>query len=208
MILTPAELPRAERIAQLLLSKAVNDEHGRDELDPFYKVVTENRDGPTPKLRAGYSSCGDLCHWLLRCLGVREPWLNRNDDGDAQPWRMGANLNWLTPWPIGKCAIAKPKWQGSFTPGDVIVVTGSHALAVMAYDAERDRLTTAEYGQPGGKRKVRENTAASFRRAITSHIRLVDVLGLQLAEADLSPIADWTTGEELDALEGYVDYAP
>lgn len=208
MILSPAEQPRAERICQLLLSKAVNDEHGRDESDPFYRVVTEDRDGPTPKLRNAYSSCGDLAHWLLRCLGVRAGWLNRNDDGDGQPWRSGVNLNWLTPWPIGKCSIAKPRWQGTFGPGDVIVVTGSHALAVISYDAEQDALTTAEYGQPGGKRKVRKNTAASFRRAITSHIRLVDALEVCSTEADLSVIADWATGEELDALEGYTDYAP
>ncbi len=205
-ILTLEDLPRAQGLAAALLSWAVNDEHGRSELDPGYKLVTENRDGPTAKLRAKYSSCADLGHWLLRCLGVRADWLNRNDDGDAHPWRNGVNLNWLCPPPIGKCSIAHSKLAADPMPGDIFVesnVYGGHVFCVIAYDAERDLLTTAEYGQPGGVRKKRGGFKAAFAKHPLSHVRLVDVLasGAVTAEPDCLPIADWCTGEELDYFE-------
>jgi hypothetical protein len=204
--LTLADLDRAQKLAQTLLSKAVNDEHGRDESDPFYKVVTENRDGPTPKLRAKYSSCADLAHWMLRCLGVRADWLNRNDDGDAHPWRNGVNLNWLCPPPIGKCALAHSKLVADPAPGDVFVESnqfGGHVFCVIAYDAEADMLTTAEYGQPGGKRKRRGGFKAAFARHPLSHLRLVDVLasGAVTEPPDYAIVEDWDTGEEIDEIE-------
>ncbi len=207
MILNPNEQARAERIAVLLLRKAVNDEHGRDESDQIYKTITENRDGPTPAMRAKYSSCADLGHWLLRCLGVRADWLNRNDDGDGQPWRVAVNLNWLCPTPIGKCPIAKRKLQGLPAPGDIFVennVYGGHVFCAIAYDAATDTLTTAEYGQPGGKRKRRTPFAATFDKKALSHIRLVDVLSICTEPVDFRPINDMATGEELDALQGHL----
>jgi len=218
MKLTPEDLPRAQRIAQLLLLKAVNvgavfpedldapalralcKASGRSELNEVYQAIVERRDGPTAKARASYSSCGDLCHWLLRCLGVRADWLNRDDDNAGRPWVMGVNLNWLTPPGIGKCRPAEAKFQGAFEPGDVFVTNGSHALAVVHYDAERDILITAEYGQPGGLLKMREGTAG-FVSKVTSHLRLADVLELCAADVDFAAFGDWATGEELDALE-------
>lgn len=205
LVLTPNDLERAQRFAVCLLSKAVNDEHGRDELNPFYKVVTENRDGPTPALRAKYSSCADLAHWFLRCLGVRADWLNREDDDDGQPFRYGPNLNWLCPKPIGKCPIAARKLQGDPAPGDIFVEDNAHrghVFCALAYDAATDTLTTAEYGQPGGMRKKRVGFKAAFAKRPLSHIRLVDVLAICSAPVDVSPISDWTTGEELDWFAG------
>lgn len=208
-VLTPADLARAQAFAQALLRKAVNDEHGRDESDPFYKVVTENRDGPTPAMRAKYSSCADLGHWLLRCLGVRADWLNRDDDADAQRWRSGVNLNWLCPKPIGKCSIARAKLTANPEPGDVFVesnVYGGHVFCAIAYDTATDTLTTAEYGQPGGKLKRRAGFRAAFAKHPLSHIRLADVLEICTAPVDVSPLADWVTGEELDGFAGLIPW--
>jgi hypothetical protein len=209
-MLGPSDLARAQAFAVALLRKAVNDEHGRDESDPFYKRVTENRDGPTPILRAKYSSCADLAHWLLRCLGVRAGWLNRNDDGDAQLWKSGVNLNWLCPSKtIGKCPIACPILQGDPGPGDIFVeknAHGGHVFCAISYDAATDTLVTAEYGQPGGMRKVRTGFKAAFSKRAYSHIRLADVLAQCTAEPDVSPLADWVTGEELDGFAGLIPW--
>lgn len=203
MLLTPSDLARAHVIAAALLLKATNDEHGRDELDPFYRIVTENRDGPTPALRARYSSCADLAHWLLRSLGVRADWLNRDDDADAQRWRVGVNLNWLCAKPIGKCPIAHTKLQGDPAPGDVFVESnayGGHVFCAVSYDAATDTLTSAEYGQPGGKLKKRTGFKAAFSKHALGHIRLEDAIALCSAPVDFSALQDRMTGEELDAL--------
>lgn len=205
-IFTPNDLADARRYAELFLRKAVNDEHGRDESDPFYKFVTENRDGPTPTMRARYSSCADLGHCLLRCLGVRADWLNRDDDADAQRWRTGVNLNWLCPPPIGKCPVALNRLRNHVpATGDIFVENnayGGHVFCAIAYDVDTDTLTTAEYGQPGGKLKRRSNFRALFDKRALSYIPLAEVLALCVAPADFAPLADTTTGEELDALEG------
>ena len=204
-IFTPDDLDLAELAAVAFLSKAVNEEHGRNELDPFYKLVTENRDGPTPKLRAKYSSCADLGHWYLRCMGVRAAWMNREDDEDGRPFEYGVNLNWLCPPPIGKCGIAHGYLFGDPRPGDVFVennVYGGHVYCALEYDAKTDRLTTAEYGQPGGLRKVRPAFAATGAKRLISHVRLRDVLQIVSAPVDVDPIRDWTTGEVIDALDG------
>lgn len=207
MLLTPSDLPSAQTIAVALLLAAVNDEHGRDESDPFYKIVTENRDGPGAKLAAKYSSCADLAHWLFRCLGVRADWLNRNDDEDAQRWRVGVNLNWLCPKPIGKCPIARAKLVGDPSPGDVFVENnayGGHVFCAVDYLPARDTLISAEYGQPGGKLKTRTGFKPAFNKRPYSHIKLSEVLGLCSAPVDFSGLQDRMTGEELDALEGLI----
>ncbi len=189
-------LPEAQTLAAALLRYAVADGAGRSELDPVYRVITENRDGPTPALRARYSSCGDLAHWLLRCLGVRAAWLNRDDDGDGQPWRSGVNLNWLCPPPIGRCTLASPDLQGSPAPGDIFVENnahGGHVFCCIEYDPTTDTLVTAEYGQPGGVRKVRRGFSAAFHsKKSLSHIRLVDVLSSGLCVAPPVPAPDWS----------------
>lgn len=207
MIYTPTDLPRARAFCRVLLAKAVNDGLGRNELDPFYKLVTENRDGPTPALRAKYSSCADLAHWMLRCLGVRADWLNRTDDGDAQAWKSGVNLNWLCPPPIGKCkpALRTLPPLAEIGAGDVFVENnafGGHVFVAMAYDAVADALTTAEYGQPGGAQKKRTGFHAAFAKRPLSYLSLSAALTCCEAEPDVSPIEDWCTGEDLDFFQG------
>lgn len=188
-------LPEAQALAAALLRYAVADNAGRSELDPVYRAITENRDGPSALQRAKYSSCADLAHWLLRCLGVRAPWLNRDDDGDAQAFRYGVNLNWLCPPPIGRCSIAAPDLQSAPAPGDIFVENnahGGHVFCCIEYDAAADRLVTAEYGQPGGVRKVRTGFARTFGAAKSlSHIRLSDVLRSGLCVAEPVDMPDW-----------------
>ncbi len=216
MIPTPlrlADLPRAQRLAAELCLHAVNDEHGRGELDPVYKRVTENRDGPGALQRAKYSSCADLAHWMFRCLGVRADWLNRDDDADAQRWKSGVNLNWLCPPPIGKCTPARAKLTGRPAPGGVFVENnsfGGHVFVCVSYDAATDTLTSAEYGQPGGKLKRRVGFTPAFNKRPYSHIRLAEVLasGACTVPPDVGPLGDRLTGEVLDALEGYMPYVP
>lgn len=202
-VLKPADLERAQAFCQVLLSKAVNDEHGRDELDSFYKLVTEGRD--VGKWRASYSSCADLAHWMLRCLGVRAPWLNRDDDGDAQKWKSAVNLNWLCPPPIGKCPIALPHLTITPAPGDVFVENnahGGHVFCCIRYVPETDTLITAEYGQPGGKLKTRSLFTVTFNKRALSHIPLARVLEICEAPIDVSPILDWTNGGSLAGFAG------
>lgn len=216
MIYTPADLERARLFARHNLLCAVNydmrepiERAGRDELNPVYKKITENRDGPTPKQRASYSSCADLAHWHLRCVGIDPDvdWINRDDDADGVPWRSQVNLNWLCPRPIGKCPIAKRKLQAAPETGDVFVednAHGGHVFCAVDYDAATDSLITAEYGQPGGKPKIRRGFTAAFARRPLSHIRLVDVLPLCTAHVDFSLLVSeqWVIGELLDAM-GY-----
>lgn len=211
MILTPADLPLARAYCAVLLSKAVNDDHGRDELDPFYKIVTENRDGPTPLLRAKYSSCADLAHWMLRCLGVRADWLNRNDDDDAQRWRVGVNLNWLCPPPIGKCRPARSRLAVNIElgAGDVFVENnahGGHVFCARSYDPIADLLVTAEYGQPGGLTKKRAGFRASFAKRPLSFLSLADALPFCSADLDVAPIEDWCNGDLIAAFRGEQPY--
>ncbi len=202
-VLTSADLPRARAFCQVLLSKAVNDEHGRGENDPFYKIVTEGRD--VGKWQASYSSCADLAHWLLRCLGVRAPWLNRDDDGDDQKWRTQVNLNWLCPPPIGKCPIAKARLAHDPEPGDIFVENnahGGHVFCAVRYVPETDTLISADYGQPGGKIKTRSLFKVTFNKRALSHIRLRDVLAICEVAPDVTPILDWTDGDSIAGFRG------
>ena len=77
--------------ASALAFHACGGKSGRSKDDPVYSAVTEGRD--TGKMRAHYSSCGDLGHWLLWRLGCRAPWVNRSES--AHGWRVGANISLL-----------------------------------------------------------------------------------------------------------------
>lgn len=102
----------------------------------------------------GYSSCGDLAHWLLLCLGCRdEIVLNRSDDGGEVPWKAGPNIFRLatSPWYIHASEYGIPD------DGDILHVqrasgTGDHVSVLLSKDSP-DRWTTADYGQPHGRLK-------------------------------------------------------
>ena len=119
-----------------------------------YSQVVEDRDW------AGYSSCGDLAHWLLYALGCRQAWINRGEhrDGDlGKPgWDVAVNVSRLafsaptsvrqTPMP-GYMVVA---------PGDIMICwndakgTDAHVFLAAAHQRLPGTLRVAEYGQPGG----------------------------------------------------------
>jgi hypothetical protein len=109
---------------------------------PVFEAVTEGR-----QKWKGYSSCGDLCQYVLRELGFRdERLLNRDDDGGVLPWKIGANLSKLVFNPIGAFVWAasgkRPK------PGDIVYMSKPEHVAVLEeLDEAAGRITTYDYGQ-------------------------------------------------------------
>lgn len=191
------------KYAQYFFDYACQGEQGVSESHPVYKWVTENRDGPTPLLRAKYSSCADLAHAFLFRVGIDPacPWLNREEETDKPgDWKSGVNLNWLVPKPIGKCDIAKHKidlpWLAA---GDIVVVNnkyGGHVMCVT--DVTPGLMHTAEYGQPGGMLKKHGLTQA-FLDTVISHISLADTPLIR--DPDTSWLDKWLTEKEREELE-------
>jgi hypothetical protein len=127
----------------------------RDQDHPHYQAVTERRDRGAMKAR--YSSCGDLAHWMLFHAGCRQPWINRDEhtEGDAGPrdgWDGGVNVSRLAF--DAPCRKLGP--HPGFETGDVLIVwnspkgTDAHVIVVYSFDPTSQRLVTAEFGQPGG----------------------------------------------------------
>jgi hypothetical protein len=174
-VLDEAELLRRRKLAVHWLewacgwpeATAVDTTHER------YRAVTEGRHGP------GYSSCGDLAHWMLFRLGVRLAWINR---AECRGWRVGANINKLVPPPIGACGQARPWRGGPLDGGDVLIIAnkwpaGTDAHAVCVCVEEPGWLGTAEYGQPGGALKThRWDGVRIGQRKVQTVLRLDDVL--------------------------------
>jgi hypothetical protein len=95
-----------------------------------------------------YSSCGDLAHWLLFRMGNRSAFINRKEH---LGWGVGQNISKLV-----NASVAENASPGDFyAAGDVLVIwskpdgTDAHVMVVLSHDS--DTLTSAEYGQPGGK---------------------------------------------------------
>jgi hypothetical protein len=108
----------------------------------------------------GYSSCGDLAHWVLYRIGVRSPWLNRKEHTG---WVCGVNVSRLV-------AHADAYRGQLLEAGDVIVIANdwprgrdAHVVCIIE-TLEPGLLATAESGLPGNgwqnrtlpmKRKIR-----------------------------------------------------
>ena len=145
---SPIDIAAARSLASALCEYACNGDVGRPEKgDAVYDAVTEGRD-----FGAKYSSCGDLAHWMLFTLGVRQPFLNRSSIGKG--WKQGANVSRLA-W----CAYARtPTASDRFEPGDILVIwnspkgTDAHVCVVLEDCREDDvsDIRTANYGAPGG----------------------------------------------------------
>lgn len=183
-----------------LLDYACGDGKGRPHLgDPVYDAVVEGRQRQTEQLRAAwekrdpatrgpkpfYSSCGDLAHWLLYRLGVREPWLNR---AEHRGWRPARNVTLLVcRAQYGTNALAEVATANDrYAPGDILVVNTAtpattHVVVVREHP-DPDTLVVGEYGQPGGHIAAKTVTrpgkprAALGKRQIDSVLRLRRVL--------------------------------
>ena len=158
-----------------LLMYACLDQHGRDDkTDSVYNAIVEGRHGH------GYSSCGDLVHWWLYRLGVRLPWVNRDE---LHGWKIGANISRLV-FTSGLCE--RPSLDTQFEPGDIVVVnafdtsTGyTHTDIVLEHSGER--FISADYGQPGGAlraTKLRNEHGKLWRghRVLDAHIPMKKVI--------------------------------
>lgn len=142
-----------------------------------YKLVTEGRDSRAGKPDPNYSSCGDLAHWLLYRMGVRDARVNRAEYmtskvGNDSPRRAlspnyntGANVSRLTQWLPRAAPNAGTTLDAA--PGDILIIRGApgteHVMCVIDRDAyskdtgyPASRLWTAEYGQPGGALRTRD----------------------------------------------------
>ena len=139
-----------QRAAVALCEWACGYDQGRTKDDPVYKIVTENRDGPGREQRKHYSSCGDLGHFLLERLGVREPWINRDDDGLFGNWKSGVNVSNL--WGSGCPIDMVPGKDWKPEPGDILILwnTGFDAhVCVSSGETVNNKLKTFNYGVGG-----------------------------------------------------------
>jgi hypothetical protein len=134
---------------------ACDGDNGRVLGDPVFEMVTEGR----AKYK-GYSACGDLAHYLLAQLGVRdESLVNRDSDGGEAPWKMGVNLSRVV-YQSGKAFVwAKPGIRPK--PGDILYVSSPEHVCILEHlDENAQAISVFEYGQwdskrqkPSGKRR-------------------------------------------------------
>lgn len=194
---TPLDCYR--RAACALAEYACGYDAGRGKDDRVYVAVTEGRDGPGGAIRRGYSSCGDLAHWLLERMGVREPWVNRASLGQ---YRVGANVSTL--------AFGAPCARSSIEEGDVVVVwndpRGADAHVMIALGWIGDTLRTANYGAggmssaawPGARLGGARVAFGNYgKKRIQRVLSWVDLMPLCRAPADLYGAS--IDGETLDA---------
>lgn len=160
-----------EMAEKLIRFACLNAAPGRLFDDPVYKAVVEGRQEETATYirkweatpaaqrkgpRPFYSSCGDLAHWLLFRLGVRFPWINRDEHDGWNFQGADNNVTTITCRPIGSNKIARPVGSNMrFFAGDILVVgTASpgttHVSCVIEHVPEMDLLVTGDYGQPHG----------------------------------------------------------
>jgi len=120
---------------------ACNGAAGRVLGDPVFELVTEGRNR-----WKGYSACGDLAHYVLRELGVRdERVVNRNDDGGHVAWKVGANLSRLV-FATGD-AFVWAKRDLRPRPGDILYLAPpEHVCVLERLDEEHGRIATFDYG--------------------------------------------------------------
>jgi len=160
------------RAAVALATFAVDGDRGRSTHDPVHEWITEGRRAQYERalahgyawakaMPAGYSSCGDLAHWMLTMLGVRdERVVNRGDDGGVCGWAVGANLSRLvrSPWYVHASKHGMPALGDVLhvAPSDHVAVhvAPSDHVAVLLAMPDAAQWITADYGQPCGLRRV------------------------------------------------------
>ena len=205
--MTQPELYLWQDAAVALCEYACGWEAGRGKDNPVYTAVTEGRDAPPN--RAHYSSCGDLAHWLLERLGVREHWVNRASLGH---YTVGANV-----WDLASCPVAiKPSSVFIPVPGDILEIWNSaggqdaHVCVCLAPPHD-GKITLANYGA-GGMNAAnwpgavihdsswRSSTAGNYigTRKLQRVVQLAQIVPMCLAQPDLTGAR--VSGELIDAL--------
>lgn len=216
-----------QRAAVALDEWACGGDKGRDKRDPVYLSVVENRDGLLVPYNK-YSSCGDRAHWRLWRLGVRAPFVNREERSPLpHDWHVGMNIAQLHSHGA-PCMPGRPGADWVPEPGDEMLIWNSptgndaHSLSVLSYDPETHTARTANYGTagmsmatfPGSQCKVVPLTWTATegwkcgRRLVQRVTKLANVIPLITAKPNLSGPEDWTdtwTGEVKDLLESYRD---
>jgi hypothetical protein len=154
-----------------LASYATANGAGRELADPVYEEVTEgrrrqweeaHRRGDAWAQKTPYSSCADLIHWILRCLGVRdESLVNRTDDGGDAPWKPTVNIAVLRQSPYttlryGRADRPKPSYAVFLQNS-----SGGHLTLLRSWEEDptttyvTGSATTDDYGQPYARRRAR-----------------------------------------------------
>jgi hypothetical protein len=190
MSLPPEELHRLRELASAFLDVATSGVAGRSEADPIYQAITEGRD--VGAQQRTYSSCGDLCHWLLYRLGVRLPIVNR---AEGAGWVTAKNVSRLAWAPQARA----PRTGEVYQLGDILTVwdhpkgTDAHVLVVREHVA--GHVHSADYGQPGGARRMRPLLKGLLGgRRLQRVLPLSEVLAAASAAGALVPpqdVADW-----------------
>ena len=159
----PTEEPILRAAAGELAAWAVGYGKGADSGMLEHEVVTEGRytrwlqakeRGEAWAQKCEYSSCGDLCHFLLSYLGCRdESVVNRDDDGGTHPWAIGVN--------ISRLSTDHPALRPNFALtqcGDFVFVNnkyGGHICVVRSWDLDAKQAVTSDYGQPCGRQRTK-----------------------------------------------------
>jgi hypothetical protein len=194
--LTDEDRPAIQALAVQLAEYACNGDKGRPEKgDPVYASITENRD-----FGRGYSSCGDLGHWLLYRLGVRLPLINRRE---FEGWKLGVNLSRLAWNGVTKQVRTKDR----FLPGDIVIVWnkpgGSDGHVMVVVNDCESAVLVAQYGSPGGKLSMSVRTLQPGMgtqrlgpRQVQKWLPLFDVLVKAQSEGLLVAAEDPTRDEE------------
>lgn len=182
------------------LDIATNGMSGRPENDHIYQAITEGRD--VGAARKGYSSCGDLCHWLLYRMGVRLDWVNREENG---LWKPGRNISRLVYGPSARSPVVGEKYQ----PGDILCIwdkeDSSDAHVFVVWEHHDDKVVSADYGQPGGSMRMRGldwRTRTLGGKRLRRVLPLLDVLiEAEKAGALVAPEdpGEWLVGKNVEA---------
>lgn len=179
--------------------------------DEVFEEVTEGRCA-FPR----YSSCGDLPHWMLYRLGVRDERLvNRTDDGGKIPWAMGMNLSRLV-YSTGKAFKWAKEHMFSAKPGDILYVRFPEHVEVVA-SVQGDpgtgtfTITVCDYGQsvngaPAGLYRTLQGTQKVSSKGIVQTIggrELVGWVSIEELHLDAPAILeDWMDVGEPVGSEG------
>lgn len=139
--------PEYRDTARRLLEWAGGGPEGYPQTSPVYLAVTEGRE---PLNSHFGTSCGELPHWELFRMGVRSPFINRDE---AHGWKPVINIATLAFSVIAKdCQLAD-----QYKPGDLVYIWSkqdtedAHAMCIIEHDPDTHVIVVAEYGQPGGK---------------------------------------------------------